>query len=73
MGALKASMLLPIEDENQLTVLENQQSSHQKKLKQLQQIRASQTKFRKNRKLKLQGLIKKHPNIADEYNLALYN
>ncbi|CAF4225730.1 unnamed protein product [Rotaria magnacalcarata] len=70
---LKATNLLSNEAENTLKLLENQQSNYEKKLKRLEQIRISQAKFRRNRKLKLKRLIEKHPNVAAEYNLALYN
>ncbi|CAF1269691.1 unnamed protein product [Rotaria magnacalcarata] len=51
----------------------NQQSNYEKKLKRLEQTRISQAIFRRNRKLKLKRSIEKHPSIATEYNLALYN
>ncbi|CAF4344729.1 unnamed protein product, partial [Rotaria magnacalcarata] len=70
---LKATNLLSNEAEKTLKLLENQQSNYEKKLKRLEQIRISQAKFRRNRKLKLKRLIEKHPNVAAEYNLALYN
>ncbi len=56
-----------------MKLLEKQRSCYEKKLKRLEHARSSQAKYRKNKKLKLKRLIEKHPDAADEYNLAVYD
>ncbi|CAF3921937.1 unnamed protein product [Rotaria sp. Silwood1] len=71
--ALKTSKLLSEEGEKKIKLLEKQQSRCEIKLKRLEQLRLSQAKYRRNKKLKLKRLIEKHPNAAIEYNLAVYD
>ena len=40
-----------------------------KKLTRLEQLRISQAKLRRNRKMKLKRLIENHPSLGIEYNL----
>ena len=44
-----------------------------KKLTRLEQLRISQAKLLRNRKMKLKRLIENHPSLGIEYNLSLHN
>jgi len=56
-----------------MKVLNKQRSRYEKKLKRLEQSRLSQSKYRRNKTLKLKKLIEKHPDAAIEHNLAAYD
>ena len=64
-------MLLSKDGEKKMKVLEKERSCYQKKLKRLEQARLAQSKYRRNKTLKLKKLIEKHPEAAIEHNLAL--
>ena len=70
---LKTSRLLSNEGEKRLKLLEKERVICEKKLKRLEQLRQSQSKHRRNKNLKLKRLIEKHPGVAAEYNLSLYD
>ena len=44
-----------------------------KKLTRLEQLRISQAKLRRNRKITLKRLIENHSSLGIEYNLSLHN
>ncbi|CAF4663525.1 unnamed protein product, partial [Rotaria sp. Silwood2] len=71
--ALKSSKLLSEEGEKKLKLLDKQRSCYEKQLKRLEQLRLSQAKYRKTKKLKLKRLIEKHPDAAVAHNLAAYD